>query len=65
MSEEIFAAARTIGFPVFIRTDLASAKHWGPESYRIDQDGDQTAIALKPVDLCRYLAKLILPPESD
>jgi len=30
------AACRTIGYPVFLRTDLASAKHDGPQAYRAD-----------------------------
>lgn len=32
-------AAIQIGFPVFIRTDLGSAKHSGPSAFCIDQDG--------------------------
>ena len=30
----IVTAAEAIGYPVFIRTDLASAKHHGPKAYR-------------------------------
>lgn len=33
-------AAREIGWPVFIRSCLASAKHDGPNSYRADQPAD-------------------------
>lgn len=32
---EFKAAAERIGFPVFVRTDLASAKHFGPNAYRL------------------------------
>lgn len=34
--EEIRKAGEVIGWPVFIRTDLTSAKHSGPRAYRID-----------------------------
>lgn len=34
------AAAAKVGYPVFIRTDQASAKHDGPTAYRADADGD-------------------------
>lgn len=37
-------AAREIGFPVFIRTDLASAKHSGPKAYKIETDGESQPI---------------------
>lgn len=33
-------AAPTVGWPVFVRTDLASAKHDGPASYRADGPED-------------------------
>jgi hypothetical protein len=33
-------AAAEIGYPVFVRTDLASAKHDGPKSYRADNEAD-------------------------
>ena len=29
-----------MGYPVFVRTDLASAKHDGPKSYRADSEED-------------------------
>ena len=29
-------AAKSVGFPVFVRTDQSSAKHDGPQSYRIN-----------------------------
>jgi len=36
--ENVKAACNRIGYPVFIRTDLSSAKHDGPNAYRIDSD---------------------------
>lgn len=42
-------AAETIGFPVFIRTDLASAKHDGPEAYRADRLGDIAQVLARTV----------------
>ncbi len=44
LSDAVMAAAREIGFPVFIRTDLTSAKHSGPNAYRIDSDGHNSPI---------------------
>lgn len=34
--EELEAAGETLGYPVFLRTDLTSAKHSGPSVYRIE-----------------------------
>jgi hypothetical protein len=45
LSTEIMAAAQKIGFPVFIRTDLSSAKHSGPSAYKIEVDGQNQPIA--------------------
>lgn len=36
----ITEAASRIGYPVFVRTDLASAKHVGPDAYRAESEGD-------------------------
>jgi|ERR1700722_1381342 len=44
LTDAIMEAAREIGFPVFIRTDLASAKHSGPDAYRIDEDSHNQPI---------------------
>lgn len=44
LSEAVMDAARGIGFPVFIRTDLSSAKHSGPSACRIDEDGQNQPI---------------------
>lgn len=44
LSGAVMAAAGEIRFPVFIRTDLTSAKHSGPNAYRIDQDGHNSPI---------------------
>lgn len=44
LSNAVMEAAKEIGFPVFIRTDLTSAKHSGPNAYRIDQDGHNSPI---------------------
>lgn len=45
LSDAVMAAAREIGFPVFIRTDLTSAKHSGPRAYKIEEDGQNAPIA--------------------
>lgn len=45
LSNEVMKVANKIGFPVFIRTDLTSAKHSGPQAYRIDADGQNEPIA--------------------
>jgi hypothetical protein len=37
---EIEKACERIGYPVFIRTDLSSAKHSGPEAYRANSKAD-------------------------
>ena len=36
----VLKAAGEIGFPVFIRTDLTSAKHSGPKAYKIENATD-------------------------
>ena len=41
---EIEAAAEHIGWPVFIRTDLASAKHQGPRAYQAQGQEDLSRI---------------------
>jgi len=33
-------AAKAVGFPVFVRSDLSSAKHSGPKAYRLNSLGD-------------------------
>jgi hypothetical protein len=45
LSDAVMVAAKEIGFPVFIRTDLTSAKHSGPNAYKIDSDGHNGPIA--------------------
>jgi hypothetical protein len=40
LCDAVKTACKTIGYPVFIRTDLSSAKHDGPTAYRIDGDKD-------------------------
>lgn len=35
-TEALHDACKRIGFPVFLRTDLASAKHGGPSAFRVD-----------------------------
>lgn len=45
LSSAVMDAAREIGFPVFIRTDLTSAKHSGPDAYKIEADGQNRPIA--------------------
>lgn len=39
-AEAVRAACDQIGYPCFLRTDLCSAKHDGPSSYRIDRPED-------------------------
>ena len=38
--EKLKETAAQMGYPVFVRTDLASAKHDGPKSYRADSEED-------------------------
>lgn len=60
--DQVTRAAHSIGWPVFIRTDLASAKHSGPEAY----------LALSQADVARVLyltvedneLKLFLSPDQ-
>ncbi len=40
----VMDAGRRIGFPVFIRTDLSSAKHSGPKAYKIEADGQSQPV---------------------
>jgi hypothetical protein len=44
LSAAVETAAKEIGYPVFIRTDLSSAKHSGLKAYRIDEPGENQAI---------------------
>lgn len=59
LSDEIMKAAREIGFPVFIRTDLTSAKHSGPDAYKIEVDGQNGPIAetLEDTELKTWLER--------
>jgi hypothetical protein len=34
--EALYDACKRIGYPVFLRTDLASAKHGGPSAFKVD-----------------------------
>lgn len=45
LCDAVMKAAGEIGFPVFIRTDLSSAKHSGPRAYKIEADGHNAPIA--------------------
>ena len=46
-------AAEDIGFPVFVRTDMSSAKHRGPRAYRMDSPADlKRVLALTLEDNC-------------
>lgn len=42
--EAVWAAVEEVGVPAFVRTDLASAKHDGPGSYRIEKRDDIPAV---------------------
>jgi hypothetical protein len=59
--EAIKAAARRIGYPVFVRTDLASAKHDGPESYRADEDKDITTVVARTMEFNELASMMGLP----
>lgn len=50
VAERIRVACETIGYPVFLRNDLTSAKHDGPGSYRIGDAGDITSVLLANVE---------------
>ena len=43
-------AAEKIGYPVFIRTDLASAKHSGPKSYRATSPAGIGQVVLSTIE---------------
>lgn len=46
-------AAETVGFPVFVRSDISSAKHSGPKAYRMDSLEDTgKIIAATLMDNC-------------
>lgn len=36
LEAKVIVALRNVGYPAFIRSDLSSAKHEGPDAYRID-----------------------------
>jgi hypothetical protein len=55
-SEDICKAAMDVGLPVFIRTDMGSAKHNGPVSYRLDR--------AEPIVLTPLLRDLVEDQES-
>jgi len=46
----ILGAARSFGFPVFIRTDKGSAKHEGPESYRADTEEEVARVVARTIN---------------
>lgn len=48
--DQVAQAARRIGWPVFIRTDLASAKHGGPESYLARSQADVAGVLYRTVE---------------
>jgi hypothetical protein len=69
-------AAETIGYPAFIRTDLASAKHDGPEGYMLASPLDVTRLLshivgdnemklwMNPEDPCAFLVRQFLDLEA-
>lgn len=48
--ENISLACNRIGYPIFIRTDLSSAKHDGPMAYRADSDSDVSRVLFKTLE---------------
>lgn len=50
LRDEVEVAARAVGFPVFIRTDLASAKHSGPTAYLAASASDLEEVLFKTIE---------------
>lgn len=62
--ERIAAAAERIGYPVFLRTDLGSAKHSGPRAYCAKSAGDLDhcwAMTVEDQEMKHWLS---YPPEA-
>ena len=38
--DQLAAACERIGYPAFLRTDLACAKHEGPAGYKVAREAD-------------------------
>lgn len=63
--DAVCEAADDIGLPVFIRTDLASAKHDGPPAYLLDVDEPSAARAVLGRTVEDNEIKFWLDPESN
>ena len=50
LSEKIRKAGEAIGWPVFIRSDLTSAKHSGPRAYRIDKPDQVGSVMCQTIE---------------
>lgn len=48
--DQVTQAAHSVGWPVFIRTDLASAKHSGPESYLARSQADVAHVLYRTIE---------------
>jgi len=48
--DRVKLACERIGYPVFIRTDLSSAKHDGPSAYRIGGESDIRNVLLATIE---------------
>jgi len=46
----VAGAAAKIGYPVFVRTDFASAKHSGPKAYRADDAAEIPDVVLQTIE---------------
>ena len=49
-AREVTEAAGAVGWPVFIRTDLASAKHEGPDAYKANGPADVSKILAATIE---------------
>lgn len=59
--EKLKEACKRIGYPVFIRTDLSSAKHDGPISFRAESDDDLWRCVCRTFEdnACKDLASFV------
>lgn len=57
-------AAQEIGYPVFIRTDLASAKHSGPPAYKANSAADIVAVFAATVEDSEMKLWTARPPQA-
>lgn len=60
----ISEAAEKIGYPVFIRTDLSSAKHAGPKAYKADSMDDVVGVFARTVEDSEMKFWTAQPPEA-